>query len=318
MGIPAALKRTTAPRLIESLETLESRELLSASGGADLSTYNFPIPADPPHNNAQDVVLTSVTVENQTFSVAENTGAGYIVGTVIAGDPDPVSPLTFEIIAGNTNGAFTINAANGKISVANSAALNYESQTSFALTVKVSDSTSPVTDDTAVITINVTDVNEPTVVTLQSSPVSYTIGSDPILIDSMATITADPENPSASYKDARLTVAVRRPRPSNLDVLRIVSQGNGVGQIRVSATQVYYEGRAIASYRGGRGTSPDLVINFYSTATNASVQALMRQIAFNTKTHTDPAPDRTIDFKLTNVGRQNAPVVSRVVKVNRV
>ncbi len=314
MGLNAPLKRGTSVRLIESTETLESRELLSATGGnPDVATYNFPVPA-----NQHDVVLTTVEVNDQTFSVAENTVAGTVVGTVVASDPDSATPLTYEITAGNTDGAFSINAADGKISVANAAALNFEVQTSFALTVKVSDSTMPVTDDTATITINVTNVNEPTSITLQSTPITYTIGTDPVYIDPLAVVVADPESPTASYKDAKLTVAVRRPRPSNLDVIRIVSQGNGAGQIRVTATQVYYEGHAIASYRGGRGTSPDLVVSFYSTANNTAVQALLRQIAFNTKTHTNPAPARTIDFKLTNVGGQNAPVVSRVVNVARV
>ena len=314
----AASKRGSAVKLIETAESLETREMLSASGGsADTSTYNFPIPQNQPVVSSLDVVLATVEIQDQTFSVPENTVVGTVVGTVVAGDPDPATPLTYEITAGNTNSAFSINATNGKISVANPSALNYEVQTSFALTVKVSDSTMPVTTDSATVTINVTNINEPTSITLQETSVTYNIGSDPIYIDPMAVVVADPETPTASYKDARLTVAVRRPRPSNLDVIRIVSQGNGAGQIRVSSTQVYYEGRAIASYRGGRGTSPDLVVNFYSTATNAAVQALLRQIAFNTKTHTNPAPDRTIDFKLTNVGGQNAPIASRVVKVAR-
>lgn len=312
MGLVSPPKRVNPSKLVESTEDLESRQMLSAA------SYHFPIAEAQPHNNAPIVVLLTVDVQDQTFSVAENSAVGTVVGTVVAADPDSATPLTYEITAGNTNSAFAINAVNGKITVANAAALNYESQTSFALTVKVSDSTMPVTDDSATITINVTNVNEPTSITLQGTSVNYTIGTDPIFIDSAAVLNPDPETPAPSYKDARLTVGVRRPRPSNLDVIRIVSQGNGAGQIRVTATQVYYEGRAIASFRGGRGTSPDLVVNFYSTATNASVQALLRQIAFNTRTHTNPAPDRTIDFKLIRVGGQDAPVASRVVKVNRV
>lgn len=320
MGLTSQPKRVApAVKLIESTERLESRELLSATGGnSEALNYNFPVPAPQPNNSAAVVVLTEVDVQDQTFSVAENSVAGTVVGTVVAADPDSSTPLSYAITGGNTDSAFAINATTGQITVANAAALNYEALTSFALTVTVTDSTIPETSDSATITINVTDVNEPTTITLQSSPITYTIGNAPMMIDPTATVTADPENPSASYKDARLTVGVTRPRPSNLDYIRIVGQGNGVGQIRVSATQVYYEGRAIASWRGGRGTSPDLVINFYSTATTAAVQALLRQIAFNTKTHTNPAPDRTIFFKLTNVGGQNAPVVSRVVKVARV
>lgn len=320
MGLIESPKRVTNPvKLVESAERLESRELLSATAGnSEVLNYNFPVPAPQPNNSAAVVVLTEVDVQDQTFSVAENSAVDTVVGTVVAADPDSSSPLSYAITGGNTNAAFAINATTGQITVANAAALNYELQTTFALTVTVTDSTVPETSDSATITINVTNVNEPTTITLQSSPTTFTIGDAPMMIDPTATVTADPENPSASYKNARLTVGVRRPRPSILDVIRIVGQGNGTGQIRVSATQVYYEGRAIASWRGGRGRSPDLVVNFYSTATTAAVQALLRQIAFNTKTHTNPAPDRTIDFKLTNVGGENAPVASRVVQVTRV
>ena len=57
---------------------------------------------------------------------------------------------------GNTGGAFAINATDGQITVANKAALDYETTPSFALTVEVEDSYGE-TDD-AVVTIDLHDL----------------------------------------------------------------------------------------------------------------------------------------------------------------
>lgn len=313
MGLNAPPKRGVALKLIETAEALESRQLLSATGGnPEVLSYNFPIP-EPAH----DVALTEVDVQNQAFSVAENSIAGTVVGTVVASDPDTASPLTYEIIAGNTNGAFSINATNGKITVANAAALNYEAQPTFSLIVKVTDSTSPVTQDTATVTINVTNIDEPTTISLQSTPITYVIGGSPIQVDPSAQLIPDPDTPNVSFKGAKLTIGVRRPRPSDKDVIRILNGGYGPGEIHIGKTQILYEGNLIGTYRGGRGTSPDLVINFSSGATQAAVQALLRQIAFNTTSRIEVPPDRVLDFNLTNVSGQNSPTASRTVNVDR-
>ena len=60
---------------------------------------------------------------NQTFSVNGNSPNGTSVGSVVASDPDAGQTLTYSILSGNTNGAFSINASTGVITVANSTAL---------------------------------------------------------------------------------------------------------------------------------------------------------------------------------------------------
>lgn len=318
MGLVQPWKRVNPAVSIHSTESLETRELLSAAnGGVEVLNYNFPVNQKPPADLAALELLTTVEVQDQTFSVVENSAVGTVVGTVVAGDPDPASPLSYAITAGNTNSAFAINAATGQITVSNPAALNFEVTPTFALTVTVTDSTIPETSDSATMTINLTDINEPTTITLQSTPITYVIGDDPIVVDPLAVLTPDPETPGVSFKNSRLKVSVQRPRPSDKDVIRILSSGYGPGEIHVGNTQILYEGHLIASYSGGRGTSPDLSIKFFSTATPAAVQALLRSIAFNTKSRTDPSPSRTLTFSLTNVGGQNSPTASRVINVTR-
>jgi sugar lactone lactonase YvrE len=75
--------------------------------------------------------------------------------------------LTYTITGGNTGGAFAIDSNTGKITVANSSALDYETNPTFNLTVQVEDSGA--LTDTATITIDLNDVNEaPPVVNDQS------------------------------------------------------------------------------------------------------------------------------------------------------
>ena len=57
-------------------------------------------------------------IDPQAFSVEENSAVGTAVGTVVASDPDG-DALTYAITAGNTDGAFAIDAASGALTVDN-------------------------------------------------------------------------------------------------------------------------------------------------------------------------------------------------------
>ncbi len=91
-------------------------------------------------------------------AVREGSPVGTIVGTVLAQDPDEAQLLTYSIIAGNTGGAFAINPTTGRITVANTAALDWEVSQVFNLTVQVTDNGTPVRTDTGVVRIEVLDV----------------------------------------------------------------------------------------------------------------------------------------------------------------
>ena len=80
---------------------------------------------------------------------------------------DVTDPLNYAITAGNTDGAFAIDASTGQITVANSAALDFETTPSFTLTVAAIDREGAY--DTATITVNLNDLFENTAPTLDSS-----------------------------------------------------------------------------------------------------------------------------------------------------
>ena len=125
-------------------------------------------------------------VNAATFSLAENSANSTAVGTVTFTDSDTGQTHTFAITAGNTGGAFAINATTGAITVANTTALNFEITPSFSLTVQVTDNGAPLQTGTGTVTVNLTNVNEPpvanpqTVTTLEDTPLAITLtGSDP-------------------------------------------------------------------------------------------------------------------------------------------
>ncbi len=94
------------------------------------------------------------TASNQTWSTAENTAAGTVLGTMAASDIDE-DPLTFAITAGNAGGAFAIDSVSGEVVVAGG--LDFETRPEYVLTVLVSDGE---LSDTATVTIQITDVPE--------------------------------------------------------------------------------------------------------------------------------------------------------------
>ncbi len=104
-------------------------------------------------NSMYNIANGAPVVEDQEFSVTENSVSGTEVGTVVSRDPD-YNEITFSILSGNTDNAFSINASTGLLTVNNSDALDYETTTSFDLSVEVSDGSLV---STATITINIED-----------------------------------------------------------------------------------------------------------------------------------------------------------------
>ena len=88
----------------------------------------------------------------------ENSTLGTSVGVVTSSDTDAGDTASYSIVAGNTNGAFDVNAATGEITVLNPTALDYETTPTFVLTVRVTDGGGLFHE--ATVTINLTNVNE--------------------------------------------------------------------------------------------------------------------------------------------------------------
>ncbi|MCP5537013.1 MAG: cadherin domain-containing protein [Akkermansiaceae bacterium] len=100
-----------------------------------------------------DVNEAPVAVDN-SGSVSEDAPLNTLVTTVSATDPDANDSLSFSITAGNTGGAFAIDPSTGEVTVASS--LDYETTSTYQLTVLVTDSSG--SSDEATVDIAVQDI----------------------------------------------------------------------------------------------------------------------------------------------------------------
>jgi VCBS repeat-containing protein len=128
-----------------------------------------------PLNDTATVTITEtdgndapVVADQGVGPVAENSANGTVVGTVVASDPDAGQTLSYAITAGNTGGAFAIAPGTGVITVATSAAVDFETSATFSLTVEVTDNGVPAKSDTATVTVTVSDANDAPVIAAQS------------------------------------------------------------------------------------------------------------------------------------------------------
>ncbi len=96
-----------------------------------------------------------------TASVVENSAAGTVVAMVVAQDPDAGEVLRYELLA-DGQGGFTIDADSGALSVADSAALDFEAQPTRTLQVIVTDRGGLTTVQTITVTLQDVDETAPT------------------------------------------------------------------------------------------------------------------------------------------------------------
>ncbi len=156
--------------------------------GSNTATVNITI------NGVND----APSVEDATFSIAENSADGTSIGTVTGSDPDTSDTLTYAITAGNidpdgdSNAAFAIDSSTGEITVADSGDLDFETNKNFNLTVTATDAEG--LSDDAAIAINLTDVNELPIIT--SNP-TFSISENTTTVGTI--IASDVDGDSLTY-----------------------------------------------------------------------------------------------------------------------
>ncbi len=114
-------------------------------------------------------------VNDQSFSIDENSATNTVVGTVLASDANVGDVLTYSIVGGNTGNAFKVNTSTGQLSVMNSGALDFETTPTFHLTVQVQDAGG--NSDTADIKVTLNDVSESGLAQLTINDVSHFEGN---------------------------------------------------------------------------------------------------------------------------------------------
>lgn len=157
---PAMINFETNPQYVLTVKATDNgNPALFTTGKVTINITNL---------NEQIVML------DQSFSLNENTPNGTVIGQIITSDPDnqvsSIQGTQFVINSGNTGGAFAID-DQGRISVNNVGAVNFEVNPSFSLIITVNDtgaSAVPTTSTAATFTISLFDVNDAPVVGNQS------------------------------------------------------------------------------------------------------------------------------------------------------
>ena len=145
--------------------------------------------ADDPKDGADPIAL----------AIDENSAAGTNVGTVRATDEDD-DPLTHSVGGSDSlifASTFDYDTSTGAITLQTGAAVDHETKASYSITVSVTDGedatgvaeTPATTDDTVVVTINVTNIEEPGSVSLPTSQPQLGVSLTPTLTDPDGGIT---------------------------------------------------------------------------------------------------------------------------------
>jgi hypothetical protein len=167
----------------------------------------------------------------------------------------------------------------------------------------------------------------PSVSNLNGDLVGFIEGSGAVGLDASANATVTDAD-SANFDTGHVTVAIIANRVAGEDVLSILNQGTGAGQVGVSGSNVTYGGTTIGAYAGGTGTN-DLVITLNANATPAATQALVRVLTYaNTNTTSPNTAARTVrvtvgdgdggtsansDVTVTVTGTNDAPTVANAI-----
>ena len=119
-----------------------------------------------------------LSLSNTVVAEHTDTGAGFVIGTLSASDPDLGEVLTYTVVGGLDSDVFSVS---GNALVINDGVLDFETQSSYDVRVRVTDSGGLSVEQT--FTISVTDLNDAPVVgddlltTPEDTPLTFTVAA---------------------------------------------------------------------------------------------------------------------------------------------
>ncbi|MRT93835.1 cadherin domain-containing protein [Ancylomarina sp. 16SWW S1-10-2] len=143
-----------------------------------------------------------VITASQTFNIDEDAANNASVGTVLATDADAGTIFSSWIItAGNTNSVFAVNESTGAITIADNTNLDFETTTTYTLSVTVGDGKN--TSSVQTVSINVTDINDE----LPVITASQTFNIDEVAVNnaSVGTVLATDDDAGTTFSSWTIT-----------------------------------------------------------------------------------------------------------------
>ncbi len=156
--------------------------------GTSTFTYDSREGATPPELEIYYTVLNDppTDIVPNFFSINENvdTTGGISVGTLVASDPDPGETFTWEVVGGTDQSKFT---TSGNQLMLDDGTLDFETQSSYSVAVRVTDSAMNTYDETLIVNVN--DINEAPTVSTTAGFLNFTENDLATPIDSGLIIT---------------------------------------------------------------------------------------------------------------------------------
>ena len=163
-------------------------------GGTD--TQNITVAVDPVNDN-----LPVVTAA-QAFNVAESAANGTSVGVVAATDDDAGTTFSnWTITGGNTDGVFEIVAATGELRILDNTNLDYETTTSYTLSLTVSDGSNTSAVETVSVSITPVNDNTPVITAAQSFSIAESASNGA----SLGTVAATDDDAGTTFSNWTIT-----------------------------------------------------------------------------------------------------------------
>ncbi len=121
---------------------------------------------------------------NQSFAFAENSPNLMTIGNLVASELDANQTIQFEVVSGDPDQIFGV--AGNQIFLQKSELVNFESKSSYVLTVRATDSFVPSASTMATITIQVQDANDAPVVASGSASIDENSATASFVYQAMA------------------------------------------------------------------------------------------------------------------------------------
>ena len=276
------------------------------------NTYQVEVTASDGTDDSDPLTLTvNVTDLNEppTFSegtittrtVAENSPESTQVGSITADDPED-DALVYEL-SGTGHENFTVD-ANGQITVATNAVLDFETLPTYTLDLHVSDAkdadgnSNSEVDDTITITINLTDVPPPPQMELPAFSAAGTADTTSMLILKWVAPTLLEGTPSITGYE----VQYREQEETNWIVHNFESDGStSETTITGLASNTYYDAQVRAVNVEGPG--------LWSPTSSAKTTEAALTVAFSSATYTvDEGEEATITVTVTPTADRDVTV----------
>ncbi len=247
------------------------------------------------------------TIKNRNFKVDENATNATSIGTIEVSDPDSSN---FIFSTNNNYGVFDIDRDSGEITVSNSSLLDYETNSSYIITIKVDDQNGSVVEDD--ITIKVNDIDEKPIIHTTSFDIAE---NSPIGTATREINATNPEN----YQTISYAI-----NSTNLPF----SIDTNSGELKVAGELNFEEKSSyivlISVSDGNLTTQKDITINILDINEPPSIKYNSFSVSENSPTDTEvgtlnfsnPEEYDTLSFRLTGGNSDNAFKIDNSGKIS--